>query len=461
MRRFCVKSDPMHEPSTDTIMALSTAPGGTLAIIRLSGPQAGAAITVLTRKDLPEPRFAQFSQLFHPYTGKLLDEAVCIYFKAPNTFTGEDSSEIQMHGGRAVIQSVLQALREANIPGLRYAEAGEFSKRAYLNGKIDLTKAEAIADLITAETESQAELALVQLGGALHDQYESWRHQVIRILAYAEAHIDFVDEEDVPPEVFATIIPQIEKLITDLKNHLDDKGLGERLREGFVVTLIGAPNAGKSSLLNALAKRDVAIVTPTAGTTRDMIDVPLNLGGLPVIVVDTAGLRETNDEIEAEGVRRARQRAADADLVLALFDATLPDDITTRQAAGTDALSVYTKRDLLSSPGQEPKDGCLISTKTGDGMPQLLEQITTILREKIAPLQTRETPLLTRTRHRDTAQQALAHLERCLAGIANQLPVELTIEDLRLSARDLGRLTGRVDVEDLLDVIFRDFCIGK
>jgi tRNA modification GTPase len=446
--------------STDTIMALSTGVGGTLAIIRLSGPQAAAAITALTRKELPEPRFAQFAQLFHPATGKLLDEAVCIYFKAPNTFTGEDSAEIQMHGGRAVIQSVLQALRDTQLPGLRYAEAGEFSKRAYLNGKIDLTKAEAIADLISAETESQAELALVQLGGALHDQYERWRHQVIRILAYAEAHIDFVDEEDVPPEVFATIIPQIEKLITDLRAHLDDKGLGERLREGFVVTLIGAPNAGKSSLLNALAKRDVAIVTPTAGTTRDMIEVPLNLSGLPVIIVDTAGLRDTDDAIEAEGVRRARARAAAADLVLALFDATLPDDITTRQAAGNNALAVYTKSDLLSDASQVPSQGIVISTKTGGGMQDLLEKITERLREQIAPLQNRETPLLTRARHRDTAQQALDHLQRCIANI-NDAPIELTIEDLRLAARDLGRLTGRVDVEDLLDVIFRDFCIGK
>ncbi|HEY1096056.1 MAG TPA: GTPase, partial [Alphaproteobacteria bacterium] len=250
----------------------------------------------------------------------------------------------------------------------------------------------------------------------------------------------------------------VHKLIGDLRAHLDDQGLGERLREGFVVTLIGAPNAGKSSLLNALAKRDVAIVTPTAGTTRDMIEVPLNLGGLPVIIVDTAGLRETSDEIEAEGVRRARLRATQADLVIALFDATQQDDDATLKAISDNTIRVATKKDLLTD---SKPSGLSISTQTGEGMPELLSAITTILREKIEPLRDRATPLLTRARHREHANDALEHLERCLDGIKMDVPVELTIEDLRLAARDLGRLTGRVDVEDLLDVIFRDFCIGK
>jgi tRNA modification GTPase len=441
---------------TDTIMALSTATGGTLGIIRLSGPLSGQALMCLTRKKLSPNRYAQFAELYHPESGKLLDEAVCIHFAGPHTFTGEDIAEIQMHGGRAVIQAVLNAIR-IGVPAIRYAEAGEFSKRAYLNGKIDLTKAEAIADLVVAETESQAELALTQLGGALHDQYENWRQQIIRLLAYAEAHIDFVDEEDVPDDLFINMRPQLDQLRTDLYAHIDDQGMGERLRNGFVVTLIGAPNAGKSSLLNALAKRDVAIVTPTAGTTRDMIEVPLNLGGLPVVVVDTAGLRETEDHIEAEGVRRARAKAAEADLVLALFDTNEKDDDATLSHIHDDTIVIATKSDLA----KVPSDRLAISTKTGDGMPDLLNRITTILKEKLDPVRQRDVPLLTRARHRDHVQAALAHLDRALNTMGSMHPVELTIEDLRLAARELGRLTGRVDVEDLLDVIFRDFCIGK
>jgi tRNA modification GTPase len=440
----------------DTIMALSTATGGTLAIIRLSGPLSGQALTCLTRKKLPKSRHAQFAELFHPESGKLLDEAVCIYFKGPSTFTGEDSAEIQMHGSRAVIQAVLNAIR-VGVPNIRYAEAGEFSKRAYMNGKIDLTKAEAIADLVVAETESQAELALTQLGGALHDQYENWRQHIIRLLAYAEAHIDFVDEEDVPDDLFLNMRPQLERLRSDLYAHIDDQGMGERLRQGFVVTLIGAPNAGKSSLLNALAKRDVAIVTPTAGTTRDMIEVPLNLGGLPVIIVDTAGLRDTDDDIEAEGVRRARAKASEADLVLALFDANEQDDEATLSHIKDDTIVIATKLDLAKSQSNR----LAISTKTGEGMPELLARITDILKDKLEPLRQRDVPLLTRARHRDHVQMALSHLDRALDTMGGTHPVELTIEDLRLAARELGRLTGRVDVEDLLDVIFRDFCIGK
>ena len=439
---------------TDTIIATATATGGTLAIIRVSGPQAVQAITCLTRKPAPQPRFAQFAQLYHPVSGQLLDEAICLYFKGPNTFTGEDSAEFQLHGGRAVIQSVLGALR-AGVPDLRYAEAGEFSKRAYLNGKIDLTKAEAIMDLVNAETESQAELAANQLGGALRDLYEGWRDQIIRILAYAEAYIDFVDEEEVPPDVFASVRPQLNHLIADLAHHLDDKAIGERLRDGFVITIIGAPNAGKSSLLNALAKRDVAIVTPQAGTTRDIIEVPLNLGGLPVILVDTAGLRETQDVIEAEGIRRAKHRVAEADLVLALFDGTKEQDTETAALIDAKTLIVQTKADLGST------GNLAISTTTGQGIDTLLDHITQHLQGKIQ--RPAGTPLLTRARHRATVQEALSSLQRCRAGMdsADQPLIELVIEDLRIAARALGRSTGRVDVEDLLDVIFQDFCIGK
>ncbi len=442
----------------DTIMALSTATGGTLAIIRVSGPGSAGAITSLTRKPLPPPRFAQFAQLFHPVSGQLLDEGLCLYFKAPNTFTGEDIAEFQLHGGRAVIQKILTALKDSNAD-MRYAEPGEFSKRAYLNGKIDLTKAEAIADLVAAETDAQAEIAANQLGGGLYILYEGWRDQVIRILAYAEAYIDFVDEEDVPPDVFAAITPQLDQLIADLQHHLDDKGLGERLRDGFVVPIIGAPNAGKSSLLNALAKRDVAIVTPQAGTTRDIIEVPLNLGGLPVILVDTAGLRETDDIIEAEGIRRARARVADADLVLALFDGTQERDLETASLIDGSTLVVQTKADLANiTPDAQT---LVISTTTGEGIDQLLQAITTQLQQKTQ--RATGAPLLTRARHRDTVHEAAQALERCRSGMdqPEHTPIELVVEDLRIAARSLGRLTGRIDVEDLLDVIFRDFCIGK
>lgn len=440
---------------TDTIMAPATAMGGTLAIIRVSGPGSAEALTSLTRKPLPKPRFAQFTQLYHPTSGQLLDEALCIYFKGPNTFTGEDIAEFQLHGGRAVVQAVLAALKEGN-PDLRFAEGGEFSKRAYLNGKIDLTKAEAIADLVSAETESQAEIAANQLGGSLRDLYEGWRDQVIRILAYAEAYIDFVDEEDVPPDVFASVKPQLDQLMGNLAHHLDDKALGERLREGFVITIIGAPNAGKSSLLNALAKRDVAIVTAQAGTTRDIIEVPLNLGGLPVILVDTAGLRETSDVIEAEGIRRARARVADADLVLALFDGTQDRDSETSTLIDDKTIIVQTKSDVVKT-----SDDLAISTVTGDGIDTLLNRITDVLRAQIQ--RPKGQPLLTRARHRDAVTDALQSLQRCRDGMdyGDTHPIELVIEDLRIAARSLGRLTGRIDVEDLLDVIFRDFCIGK
>ena len=445
----------LNNAANDTIMAMATATGGTLAIIRVSGPGSLAAITSLTNKAAPPPRFAQFTQLYHPVTGQLLDEAICLYLKGPNSFTGEDIAEFQLHGGRAVIQAVLNALRAGN-PDLRYAEAGEFSKRAYLNGKIDLTKAEAIADLVAAETDAQAEIAANQLGGSLRDLYEGWRDQIIRLLAYAEAYIDFVDEEDVPPDVFHTVAPQLDHLTTDLAAHLDDKAIGERLRDGFVITIIGAPNAGKSSLLNVLAKRDVAIVTPQAGTTRDIIEVPLNLGGLPVILVDTAGLRETQDMIEAEGIRRARARVADADLVLALFDGTQPQDTETAALIDAKTVVVHTKSDLQKTSSSD----LAISTTTGAGIDQLLSEITQRLQDKIQ--RPKGTPLLTRARHRDAVQEALSALQRCRTEMNNlNTPIELVIEDLRIAARALGRLTGRVDVEDLLDVIFRDFCIGK
>jgi len=436
--------------SASTIIAPASALGGGVAVIRVSGPLAGRVYDALTGQNVPQPRQAVLMTLRHPDTSKTLDKALALYFQGPHSFTGEDVLELHVHGGKAVVDSVLQAALSLD-PSIRLAEGGEFTKRAYLNGKIDLTEAEAIADLVAAETQAQAELALEQMGGGLRDLYEGWREGLKRLLAYMEAAIDFVDEEDVPEDLLRDAHQKISALLAELQMHLSDQSLGERLREGFVVAVIGAPNAGKSSLVNALAKRDVAIVTPQAGTTRDVLEVPLNLGGYPVIVIDTAGLRNTNDAIEAEGIRRAKQRVAKADLVLALFDGTLEKDADTLAHVDDKTLVVYTKADLQQNTAQ----GLHISTQSGKNLDQLIERITTEIRARAGTKSSM--PLLTRARHREAVEEALAHLQRA----AKNPQPELLAEDIRLATRALGRITGRVDVEDLLDVIFRDFCIGK
>lgn len=438
--------------SPDTIIAPASALGGGVAVLRVSGVHAGLVFRKLAQRALQAPRVAQLVTLKDPVTAKPLDKAVAIYFQNPASYTGEDVLELHVHGGRAVVDRILKAALSLD-PKIRLAEPGEFSKRGYLNGKMDLTEAEAIADLVAAETEAQADLALAQMGGALRDLYEEWHHDLKRRLAYMEAGIDFVDEEDIPQDILDSVHEGLNNIAAQMKDHLDDQSLGERLRDGFTVTVIGAPNAGKSSLVNVLAKRDVAIVSDIAGTTRDAIEVHLNLGGYPVILVDTAGLRETDDTIESIGIMRAKKRAGQADVVLALFDATAESDTETLAQVDERTILVTTKNDISSA--QAMNNAVAISTTTGKNIDMLLAVLTDKIRALSMPKSS--LPLLTRARHREAVTQAYEHIRRA----QNNPYPELMAEDMRMAMRALGRITGRVDVEDLLDVIFRDFCIGK
>jgi len=371
-----------------------------------------------------------------------------LWLPGPASFTGEDSAEIQTHGGKAVADAMISAL--GALPGLRLAEPGEFSRRAFFNGKLDLTAAEAIADLAMAETEAQRRQALRQAEGGLRDVYEGWRERLIRLRAHLEAAIEFPDEDVGDP--LAGLSSEIAALREEIARYLADGRRGERLREGVTIAVVGAPNAGKSSLVNLLARRDVAIVSSEAGTTRDVIEAHLDLGGYPVILVDTAGLRLAEGAVEAEGIARARARAEAADLVLALFDATCPPDPTTRAMLDGRAIRVRSKSDLAS-----PQDGfeaLPLSAKTGFGIDQLIEALTARVSALLADA---GAPPPTRARHRDA-------LARCVAALtaAGTMPEpELAAEDLRHAADALGRITGRIDIEEMLDSVFRDFCIGK
>lgn len=442
--------------SVTTIYALATAPGRSgVAVVRISGPEAGSALAALTGRPLPAPRRAVLTKLCDPKSGDALDDALVLRFTAPASFTGEDVVELHLHGGRAVVTGVIEAL--ATLPGLRLAEPGEFTRRAFENGKLDLTEAEAVADLIDAETTAQRRQALRQMEGALGKLYDGWRERLTRALAHIEADIDFA-EDDLPGGVADAVRPVIAGLAREIASHLDDGGRGERLREGLHIAIVGAPNAGKSSLLNALARRDAAIVSARAGTTRDIIEVHLDLGGYPVVLADTAGLREAAaDEVEEEGIRRARDRAARADVKVAVFDAaTLPDlDPATLDLIDRDTVVVFNKTDLAASTDLRPDlSPILVSAQTGDGLKLLEEKLTEFSADRLA---IGSAPSLTRARHRAALTECRESLLRALDA---PLP-ELAAEDVRLASRALGRITGRVDVEDLLDVIFRDFCIGK
>ncbi len=441
----------------DTIFALSSAPGRAgVAVIRVSGPQAFQSFNQLIKNNNPDniPRRTH-RKIYDPVPNILLDETLILTFEGPHSFTGEDVVEYHCHGSPAVVEGVIGVF--GRLDQHRMALPGEFTRRAFENGKLDLTAAEAVADLIDAETDIQRQQALDQMGGSLARLYDGWRNELVRALAYVEAIIDFPDE-DIPDSETAKAHPAIEKLLAEISAHLNDNRRGERLREGIQVAVIGAPNAGKSSLVNALAKRDVAIVSPMAGTTRDVIEVHLNLSGYPVILADTAGLRpdqltddNAHNTIESEGIRRALQRAEDADIRLLVFDGSaVQDDQHTSALVNEKSIVVYNKADV------KPHDGALnISVTTGQGIDALLSALT----QKIAHVMkaSRETPSLTRARHRNALEECA---ERLHAALNAYLP-ELMAEDLRMAARALGRLTGRVDVEDLLDVIFRDFCIGK
>ncbi len=430
----------------DTIYALSSAAGRAgIAVLRVSGARARAALEALSGEVLPPPRMASL-RTFQDASGEI-DRGLALWFPGPASFTGEDCAEFHVHGGRAVVDAMLAAL--AAQPSLRPAEPGEFTRRAVENGKMDLTAAEALADLIDAETQGQRRQALRQYEGALFALYEDWRVRLIRASAWAEASIDFSDEE-LPDGVLEKTNTVLAKITDEIQNHLSDSSSGELVREGVHLTVIGLPNAGKSSLINALAKRDVAIVSETPGTTRDVIEVRLDLGGYLVTVADTAGLRASPDAIEQEGVRRALARAEEADLVLLLLDGSAPD--TGLASLPKADLIVWNKADL---PWPQPREGSRLSLKTGEGLATLLETLTA----KVKALVERQTdsPPLTRARHRHALQEALAALSRAIQADES----ELMAEDIRLALRALGRITGRVDIEDVLDVVFRDFCIGK
>lgn len=431
-----------------TIFALSSAPGkGGVAVIRVSGPAALQSLEELSGLKKPRPRFAHFIALYDD-AGAEIDRGLALYFKSPASFTGEDVVEYHVHGGRAVVASLLEALRR--MRGLRMAEPGEFTRRAFENGKIDLTEAEAVADLIDAETELQKQQALSQLSGELSALYGGWAERLTRVLAHLEADIDFSEESDVESQK-----PEIGKILEEISIHLDDNRRGERLREGFQITIIGPPNAGKSSLMNALAQRDVAIVSEKAGTTRDVIEVHLDLGGWPVVIADTAGLRDAeHDDIEAEGIARAKKRAALADLKLILLDATQAPDAEILSLADSSSIVAINKCDVRENPVLKGFSPVEISVKTGAGLSVLLREIVGHIARNFGA---GGAPSLTRARHRSALQDCAACLERALAATET----ELAAEDARLALRALGRITGRVDVEDLLDIIFRDFCIGK
>jgi tRNA modification GTPase len=430
----------------DTIFALASAHGRAgVAVLRVSGPGAALALAKIAGVSQPTPRRATVRP-FVDQSGGIIDTGLVVWFSGPASFTGEDVAEFHVHGGRAIIEAMLAAL--SALRGLRPAEPGEFTRRAVENGKLDLTRAEAIADLVDAETEAQRSQALHQYGGALAALYDGWRERLIKASAWTEAAIDF-SEEEIPQIVIARAKQQAAEVQREIRNHLDDSRRGEIVREGIRLAIIGPPNAGKSSLLNALARRDVAIVSETPGTTRDVIEVKLDIGGYPVIASDTAGLRKTDDAVESEGVRRALASADQADLVLLLLDGS--QQPVTDQWPEHD-LVVWNKSDL---PWPASQPGLRISVQSGDGMDALLTEVARLVRERLE--RPNEAPPITRARHRHALQIAEASLNRALEA----LEPELLAEDMRLAMRALGRITGRVDIEDLLDVIFRDFCIGK
>lgn len=439
--------------ATDTIFALSSGglPSG-VAIIRLSGPQSFAAIEQLCGR-VPSPRRATLLSIRNR-NDENLDEGLVLYFPAPHSFTGEDCAEVQIHGGRATVKAVLSAL--ASLDGLREAEAGEFSRRAFTNGRMDLVEVEGLADLIAAETEMQRRLAAEQASGGLSRLYDSWAKRLTHGRAMIEAELDFADEDDVPGSVAASIWSDMRKLEQEIVNHLAGLRAGEILRDGLNVVIAGPPNAGKSSLLNYLARRDVAIVTDIPGTTRDVLHVDLDLAGFAVRLHDTAGLRETEDIVEREGIRRTQRSLAEAHLVLLLSDGADTNGSTMLGDHTGPVIRVRTKADISEKHSQFQHENVPISVKTGEGIAVLLDLIANYLPE----IETGSALALpTRQRHAQNLQAAREHILSALD--SDTMGLDIQAEHLRLAGQALGRVTGRVDVEHLLDVIFSEFCIGK
>ncbi|KAF1802270.1 tRNA modification GTPase TrmE [Mucor lusitanicus] len=463
-----------------TIYALSSSPGKAgVAVIRISGNNAKQAISKMTlpptaKSTVTDPRKAYFRRIRHPTSGQVLDRGLVLWFPGPHSFTGEDSVELQIHGGNAVVKSVLDALH--HIQDFRMAEQGEFSRRAFDNDKLDLTELEGLADLLNAETEMQHRLALRQAEGGLRKPYEHWREQIIKCMATTEAVIDFGEDENIEDGVMDQVIFDVEKLYTSITSHLDDSHVGEIVRNGIQVAIVGPPNAGKSTLLNRLAKREAAIVSNIPGTTRDVVEVKLDLGGYPVVVCDTAGLRESTDLVEIEGIKRAKARIDTADIkicLLSLEDTTatgLPTiDPLVRSVIDKDTYLVLNKDDVYSHDDLTQlvrniqsetgaKQVWTMSCSTGRGVDVFLKQMIGILKSKFDSIVANPV-LITQARHREHLEHCVLHLEAFL-----NMPEEdivLSAEELRQAANALGRITGRIDVENVLDVLFGQFCIGK
>ncbi|MCG6206147.1 tRNA uridine-5-carboxymethylaminomethyl(34) synthesis GTPase MnmE [Rhodopseudomonas sp. HC1] len=432
-----------------TIFALSSGrPPAAVAIVRISGPRAAAAVQMLAGR-VPTARMATRATL-RDHNGGPLDDGLVLWFPAPASATGEDVAEFHIHGGRAVLAALTAVL--SSFEGVRPAEPGEFTRRAFENGKLDLTEAEGLDDLIHADTEIQRRQAMRQLGGLLGDRARQWRAQIIEAAALIEAGIDFSDEGDVQGDLMAPALRTIAGLHGEITEVLAAEGRGERLRDGLVVAIAGPPNVGKSTLINKLARRDVAIVSPYAGTTRDVIEVQLDLGGYPVTVIDTAGIRQSDDPIEQEGIRRAQARAAEADLVLWLSDG----DGTEHPWFGSVALwSVRTKADLAEEVAEPGGSSFVISAESGLGVVELIAAVQQFAEQYFA---VGETSLISRVRHRTLLQKAALMLH---CSMKPDLEPEFVAEELRLASVALGRLLGRVDVEDVLGEIFGRFCIGK
>ena len=443
----------------ETIFALASGYGRAgIAVIRVSGKRALPVLAAMTGDRSLEPRRATVRRIINPRTGELIDRGLVLAFPAPGSFTGEDCAEFHVHGGPAIIAQLLETLAEE--AGLRLAEAGEFTRRAFYNGKMDLFETEALSDLIAAETRSQKNLALRQGAKQTRDLFEKWRRELIAILAQTEALIDFADEELDGTEMFH-VNHRIDHLVAELRCHVEDHQAGELLRDGVKVALAGAVNTGKSSLLNRLARRDVAIVSEHAGTTRDVIEVHLDLAGLPVKLCDTAGLRSADDPVEQEGIRRTLWTVEEADIVLLVVDRPEITENEKRSCPPEKTILVRNKADLLHRTASWQGDAaylgsCLVSARTGSGIDGLLAQLTSRAQSLLGGS---ERTLVSRVRHRQCLQGVLERL--LAAGDKREDDLDLFCEDIREAARHLARLTGRIHVDDMLDVIFSEFCIGK
>ena len=445
------------DTGSDTIFALASGQGRSgISVIRISGPQVRTVLDSIAGGVPREPRRMTVRKLVDPATGENLDQALAVWMPGPASFTGEDQAELHIHGGVAVRAAVLSALLK--VEGCRLAAPGEFTRRAFLNGKMDLSAVEGLADLIEADTQAQRRQALRQLEGRLGRRVEEWRERILGVMALLEASLDFSDEGDVGDRLEQQALPLLDALRAEIAACLDDGRRGERLRDGFTVVLAGPPNAGKSTLLNALAQRDVAIVSPVPGTTRDAIEIRLELNGLPVMLVDTAGLREAGDPVEREGVARTRGRMKSADLVLWLTPTTEGCDaeieLPGQEAPLPASLQVATKSDLGS-----PRGGTAdvqVSALTGEGLTNLLDQIASEAQRALGE----GDATLTRERHRRALEDTVASLERAVQKLVSG-EIELAAEDVRLALRAVGAITGRVDLNEVLDHLFSSFCIGK